>query len=62
MQRKRETRPSRQANGRAPKSNHILPQNTALLEGIVIAALAIVAIIAVPELLYNHIAPMKGWI
>lgn len=57
MQKK--TLPSRQARGSARKSNNSVSQDAAC--AIVAAALIIIAVLVVPHLLYDYLAPLKGW-
>ena len=59
--RKKETRPSRQARGRAHKSNHMVAQNKAIVEGAMLTGFVLFAVVAVPYLLYAYVAPMQGW-
>ena len=62
MSKKRETHPSRQARGCARKSNAIVPQKDEALGAVILLALFLFAVLVLPDLLYNHIAPTKGWI
>ena len=61
-QRKKGTRPSRQALGREQESNHMVTQSDVALEGVITAFIAVLAFVVVPQLLYNYVAPMQGWI
>ena len=59
MSDKRKTRPSRQARERVCKSNDSVSQDAAC--AIIAAALIIIAVLVVPHLLYDYLAPLKGW-
>lgn len=62
MTRERETRPSRQANGRATQeSKHIVSQNESLIGGLFIILFPLFAVFVVPRIMYHFIAPMQGW-
>lgn len=60
MLRKRETRPSRQARERASESNAIVSQEA--IGGAILIGLVIFAVLVAPHLMYDYIAPLKGWI
>lgn len=62
MQHKKETRPSRQARGRASRNKAMVAHNEETLGQIAIGALTLFAILVLPRLMYMVIAPTKGWI
>lgn len=59
MHRKKETRPADQSNERVQKSNHILTQEA--VGGALVIGLTVFAVLVVPHIMYDFIAPLKGW-
>lgn len=63
MRHKRETRPSRQANGRATqKSNHIVSQNSEAFWNAACIGLVLFMFLVAPHIMYHFIAPAQGWV
>lgn len=60
MQRKKETRPIRQDRERVAKSTHIVSQEA--IGGAILVGLVIFAVLVAPHLMYDFVAPMKGWV
>lgn len=60
MPRKTETRPSRQANGRATQKSNDSVTHEAVFT-LIVAALFLFVIFGVPNIMYDFIAPLKGW-
>lgn len=62
MQRKKETRPSRQARERVSKDVHIVSQNEEALGALLLVGLFLFAILVAPHLIYDYVAPIQGWV
>lgn len=62
MLRDTETRPSRQARGRARKSENIIARGDgSWIGGLVLMASVPFCVIVVPRLMWLALAPVKGW-
>ena len=59
MIQKKKTLPSRQARGSARKSNIILSQDEICVA--LLFALFLFALLVAPHLIYDYVAPLKGW-
>lgn len=59
MQAKKKTLPSRQARERVCKSNSIVTQKA--VGGLLLIVFVVFAVMVAPHLLYDYLAPLKGW-